>query len=175
MCRSHTCWVFLDSGDFVTYWVPVSKLQHWIIRLSGVHHELVPLVMLYALFLFAGPQDIPYVYCLFYVIFVPLRWIYYRYKKWHYYLLVSLTFLCSRNASSIRNVLELSSVHQIKCVGSLFEGSTQIVAVKWNGLVAHVSMISEQYCYMALGQLIAVAWYMYRTIVTCLFFFPLKV
>ncbi|XP_043706704.1 glycerophosphocholine acyltransferase 1 isoform X1 [Telopea speciosissima] len=33
------------------------------------------------------PQDIPYVYCLFYVIFVPLRWIYYRFKKWHYYLL----------------------------------------------------------------------------------------
>lgn len=33
------------------------------------------------------PQDIPYVYCLFYVTFVPLRWIYYRYKKWHYYLL----------------------------------------------------------------------------------------
>ncbi|GJM94075.1 hypothetical protein PR202_ga10689 [Eleusine coracana subsp. coracana] len=32
-------------------------------------------------------QDVPYVYCLFYVIFVPLRWIYYRYKKWHYYLL----------------------------------------------------------------------------------------
>jgi len=36
-----------------------------------------------------GPQDVPYVYCLFYVTFVPLRWIYYRYKKWHYYLLVS--------------------------------------------------------------------------------------
>ncbi|KAF5726083.1 hypothetical protein HS088_TW23G00824 [Tripterygium wilfordii] len=35
----------------------------------------------------ARPQDIPYVYCLFYVIFVPLRWIYYRFKKWHYYLL----------------------------------------------------------------------------------------
>ncbi|XP_074273625.1 glycerophosphocholine acyltransferase 1 isoform X1 [Silene latifolia] len=35
----------------------------------------------------ARPQDIPLVYCLFYVIFVPLRWIYYRYKKWHYYLL----------------------------------------------------------------------------------------
>ncbi|XP_057506282.1 glycerophosphocholine acyltransferase 1-like [Actinidia eriantha] len=35
----------------------------------------------------ARPQDIPYVYCLFYVIFVPLRWIYYRYKKWHYFLL----------------------------------------------------------------------------------------
>ncbi|EAZ12481.1 hypothetical protein OsJ_02378 [Oryza sativa Japonica Group] len=37
----------------------------------------------------ARPQDVPYVYCLFYVIFVPLRWIYYRYKKWHYYLLFS--------------------------------------------------------------------------------------
>ncbi|XP_048133762.1 glycerophosphocholine acyltransferase 1 isoform X1 [Rhodamnia argentea] len=35
----------------------------------------------------ARPQDVPYVYCLFYVIFVPLRWIYYRFKKWHYYLL----------------------------------------------------------------------------------------
>ncbi|KAJ8432527.1 hypothetical protein Cgig2_030319 [Carnegiea gigantea] len=35
----------------------------------------------------ARPQDVPYVYCVFYVIFVPLRWIYYRYKKWHYYLL----------------------------------------------------------------------------------------
>ncbi|KDP33879.1 hypothetical protein JCGZ_07450 [Jatropha curcas] len=35
----------------------------------------------------ARPQDIPYVYCLFYVTFVPLRWIYYRIKKWHYYLL----------------------------------------------------------------------------------------
>lgn len=35
----------------------------------------------------ARPQDVPYVYCIFYVTFVPLRWIYYRYKKWHYYLL----------------------------------------------------------------------------------------
>ncbi|KAL9440923.1 hypothetical protein AB3S75_019574 [Citrus x aurantiifolia] len=35
----------------------------------------------------ARPHDIHYVYCLFYIIFVPLRWIYYRFKKWHYYLL----------------------------------------------------------------------------------------
>ncbi|KAJ6372921.1 hypothetical protein OIU76_027290 [Salix suchowensis] len=35
----------------------------------------------------ARPQDIPYVYCFFYFTFVPLRWIYYRFKKWHYYLL----------------------------------------------------------------------------------------
>lgn len=35
----------------------------------------------------ARPQDIPYVYCLFFVIFIPLRWIYYRFRKWHYYLL----------------------------------------------------------------------------------------
>ncbi|KAL8512535.1 hypothetical protein ACS0TY_018859 [Phlomoides rotata] len=34
-----------------------------------------------------GPQDVRYLYCLFYVIFIPLRWIYYQYKKWHYYLL----------------------------------------------------------------------------------------
>ena len=42
--------------------------------------------------LFSGPQDIPLVYCFFYVIFVPLRWIYYRFKKWHYYLLVTVPF-----------------------------------------------------------------------------------
>ncbi|CAL5184738.1 unnamed protein product [Lathyrus oleraceus] len=35
----------------------------------------------------ARPQDVPLVYCLFYVVFVPLRWIYYRFMKWHYYLL----------------------------------------------------------------------------------------
>ncbi|KAI3524768.1 hypothetical protein L2E82_02834 [Cichorium intybus] len=35
----------------------------------------------------ARPQDIRYVYCLIYITFVPLRWMYYRYKKWHYYLL----------------------------------------------------------------------------------------
>ncbi|OWM77281.1 hypothetical protein CDL15_Pgr028918 [Punica granatum] len=41
----------------------------------------------FCLLLGARPQDIPYVYCFFYVTFVPLRWIYYRFKKWHYYLL----------------------------------------------------------------------------------------
>ncbi|KAJ0759302.1 putative glycerophosphocholine acyltransferase 1 [Helianthus annuus] len=35
----------------------------------------------------ARPQDVRYIYVLFYITFVPLRWIYYRYKKWHYYLL----------------------------------------------------------------------------------------
>ncbi|XP_068647079.1 glycerophosphocholine acyltransferase 1-like [Aristolochia californica] len=35
----------------------------------------------------ARPHDIPYIYCLFFVTFVPLRWIYYRFKKWHYFLL----------------------------------------------------------------------------------------
>ncbi|KAL9314641.1 hypothetical protein ACSQ67_020093 [Phaseolus vulgaris] len=39
-------------------------------------------------FLFgARPEAVPLVYCVFYVVFVPLRWIYYRFKKWHYYLL----------------------------------------------------------------------------------------
>ncbi|KAI3867039.1 hypothetical protein MKW98_000252 [Papaver atlanticum] len=33
------------------------------------------------------PQDIQYVYCFFYLTFVLMRWIYYRFKKWHYYLL----------------------------------------------------------------------------------------
>ncbi|CAM6086487.1 unnamed protein product [Calypogeia fissa] len=33
------------------------------------------------------PQDIPYLYCLFFITVAPLRWIYYRIKKWHYYLL----------------------------------------------------------------------------------------
>jgi hypothetical protein len=36
----------------------------------------------------AGPDDIPYLYCLFFITVAPLRWIYYRIKKWHYYLLV---------------------------------------------------------------------------------------
>lgn len=46
------------------------------------------IVSFFTLFECSGPQDIPYVYCLFYVFFVPLRWIYYKFKKWHYYLLV---------------------------------------------------------------------------------------
>lgn len=33
------------------------------------------------------PQDIPRLYCTFFIIIAPLRWIYYRIKKWHYYLL----------------------------------------------------------------------------------------
>eukprot|EP00250_Pteridium_aquilinum_P019497 c24454_g1_i5 orf=641-1804(-) len=33
------------------------------------------------------PQDIPSLYCLFFIVIAPLRWIYYRSKKWHYYLL----------------------------------------------------------------------------------------
>jgi hypothetical protein len=41
-----------------------------------------------ALVLLVGPQDVPYVYYLLHVTFVPLCWIYYLCKKWHYYLLV---------------------------------------------------------------------------------------
>eukprot|EP00897_Mesotaenium_endlicherianum_P005300 jgi/Mesen1/4799/ME000243S03976 len=33
------------------------------------------------------PQDIPYLYCAFFLSATPLRWIYYRSKKWHYFLL----------------------------------------------------------------------------------------
>jgi hypothetical protein len=33
------------------------------------------------------PADIPKLYCLFFLIVAPLRWMYYRIKKWHYFLL----------------------------------------------------------------------------------------
>ncbi|XP_024515484.1 uncharacterized membrane protein YGR149W [Selaginella moellendorffii] len=33
------------------------------------------------------PHEIPYLYCLFFLGIAPLRWIYYRTRKWHYYLL----------------------------------------------------------------------------------------
>jgi hypothetical protein len=33
------------------------------------------------------PADIPKLYCLFFIIVAPLRWMYYRIKKWHYFLL----------------------------------------------------------------------------------------
>ncbi|KAJ7282185.1 hypothetical protein O6H91_09G039800 [Diphasiastrum complanatum] len=33
------------------------------------------------------PQVIPKLYCLFFLTIAPLRWLYYRSKKWHYYLL----------------------------------------------------------------------------------------
>ena len=32
---------------------------------------------------------IPYFYCFFLFVALPLRWIYYKAKKWHYFLLVS--------------------------------------------------------------------------------------
>ncbi|XP_058105252.1 glycerophosphocholine acyltransferase 1-like isoform X3 [Magnolia sinica] len=60
----------------------------------------------------ARPQDIPYVYCLFYVTFVPLRWIYYRFKKWHYYLLGPLAWAlivwrCSLVFSSVDKIVSV--------------------------------------------------------------------
>lgn len=42
----------------------------------------------------AGPDAIPKLYCLFFLTVAPLRWIYYRIKKWHYYFLVSISYLC---------------------------------------------------------------------------------
>lgn len=42
---------------------------------------------LFCYLLGSRPQDIPYVYCAFFLIAAPLRWIYYRSKKWHYFLL----------------------------------------------------------------------------------------
>eukprot|EP00250_Pteridium_aquilinum_P031540 c43800_g1_i1 orf=96-1514(+) len=47
-------------------------------------------VLLFGLFCYllgSRPQDIPRFYCLFFIFVAPLRWIYYRFKKWHYYLL----------------------------------------------------------------------------------------
>ncbi|KAG2307191.1 hypothetical protein Bca52824_026939 [Brassica carinata] len=60
----------------------------------------------------ARPQDIPLVYCFFYVIFVPLRWIYYRFKKWHYYLLGPLAWAlivwrCSLVFSSLDKIVSV--------------------------------------------------------------------
>ncbi|MCO5579509.1 hypothetical protein L7F22_033364 [Adiantum nelumboides] len=42
---------------------------------------------LFCYLLGSSPCDIPRLYCLFFIFVVPLRWIYYRVKKWHYYLL----------------------------------------------------------------------------------------
>ncbi|KAL1326039.1 uncharacterized membrane protein C776.05 isoform X2 [Arachis ipaensis] len=60
----------------------------------------------------ARPQDVPLVYCLFYVIFVPLRWIYYKFKKWHYYLLGPLAWAlivwrCSLVFSSVDKIVSV--------------------------------------------------------------------
>lgn len=41
----------------------------------------------FCFFLGSRPQDIPSLYCLFFICVAPLRWIYYRFKKWHYFLL----------------------------------------------------------------------------------------
>ena len=54
--------------------------------------------------LLPGPEAVPLVYCVFYVVFVPLRWIYYRFKKWHYYLLVNddISYsLCNHETSEV--------------------------------------------------------------------------
>ncbi|GBG60918.1 hypothetical protein CBR_g16039 [Chara braunii] len=47
-------------------------------------------VLAFGLFFFllgARPQDIPYMYCMFFITVIPLRWVYYRSRKWHYFLL----------------------------------------------------------------------------------------
>ncbi|KAL8119971.1 hypothetical protein AgCh_017195 [Apium graveolens] len=74
----------------------LSKQAHKIAKQAEEHERFINKVthflgvIAFGTFCFllgARPQDIRHVYCLFYLIFVPLRWIYYRYKKWHYYLL----------------------------------------------------------------------------------------
>lgn len=87
VCRWLIWWVFLGLGHFALFWVQVSGTSYTLIKPIWNWFFLN-----FNFFFDSGPKDIRYVYCLFYVIFVPLRWIYYRYKKWHYYLLVSSTF-----------------------------------------------------------------------------------
>ncbi|XP_040867284.1 glycerophosphocholine acyltransferase 1 isoform X1 [Glycine max] len=88
---------------FKNYYLGVEQFNEFIMDSQNIEHALivnhsfinVQVTHLAGVLGFGGfcfllgarPQDIPYVYCLFYVIFVPLRWIYYRSKKWHYYLL----------------------------------------------------------------------------------------
>ena len=67
----------------------------------------------------AGPQDIPYLYCAFFLTATPLRWVYYRSKKWHYFLLVSSrrhpSGLCSLNPGSWVHGFMGSWVHGLAC------------------------------------------------------------
>ncbi|XP_073265881.1 glycerophosphocholine acyltransferase 1 isoform X1 [Populus alba] len=80
----------------------LSKQAVKIAKQAGEHESLINKVRLinkvthllgvlgfggFCFLLGARPQDIPYAYCFFYITFVPLRWIYYRFKKSHYYLL----------------------------------------------------------------------------------------
>jgi len=69
----------------------------------------------FLLFPFTGPQDVPLVYCLFYFVFVPLRWIYYRFKKWHYYLLVinisQILILKFNNFAFVRPLLASGGIY----------------------------------------------------------------
>jgi len=180
MCRSHTCWVFLDLGDFATYWVPVSKLQHWTVWLSGVHQELLVGSSCNTVCCVPVCRTTGCSICVLSVL------CHIRSASLDLLSLQKMALLSPGESNTVSHfyVLEMHPVSKmslnfvqfirLSVLVSLFEGSIQSIAVKWNGLVAHVSMISEQYCYMALGQLIAVAWYMYRTIVTCLFFFLWK-
>lgn len=97
MFRWLICLGFLGLGASVSFWERVSEanwLMEWLEFIFKAFVDLFIFFFSFSVdFQFSGPQDIPYVYCLFYVIFVPLRWIYYRFKKWHYYLLVSASYI----------------------------------------------------------------------------------
>ena len=92
MSRWLIFWGFSVLAAFAFYWERVSRIG-LIHRKHYIHQFAYVIFFFWVNVSMSGPQDIPYVYCVFYVTFVPLRWIYYRYKKWHYYLLVSFTIL----------------------------------------------------------------------------------
>lgn len=73
-----------------------TKQAHKLVKQADKHEQFLSKVtyclevLLFGLFCYmlgSSPQDIPRLYCSFFMFAVPLRWIYYRSKKWHYYLL----------------------------------------------------------------------------------------
>ncbi|GAQ86601.1 hypothetical protein KFL_002990090 [Klebsormidium nitens] len=70
----------------------VEKIQHHTEEHDRFYTKLTYSlgVLCFGLFCFlvgAKPQVIPYFYCFFLFVALPLRWMYYKAKKWHYFLL----------------------------------------------------------------------------------------
>ncbi|KAL8480287.1 hypothetical protein ACS0TY_026998 [Phlomoides rotata] len=115
----------------------------------------------------ARPQDVRYLYCLFYIIFVPLRWIYYRYKKWHYYLLGPLAWAlivwrCSLVFNSVDKIVSVF-IHLLP--GLVF------FTIRWWDPVSYEVMHSEGSASRASSPYVENKTYLW----TWLFFIPLVV
>ncbi|KAL8483818.1 hypothetical protein ACS0TY_026487 [Phlomoides rotata] len=115
----------------------------------------------------ARPQDVRYLYCLFYIIFVPLRWIYYRYKKWHYYLLGPLAWAlivwrCSLVFNSVDKIVSVF-IHLLP--GLVF------FTIRWWDPVSYEVMHSEDSASRASSPYVENKTYLW----TWLFFIPLVV